>query len=535
MTTIQVTVEALLKVRDMHQRGEHGPALAILTEVLQTSDYAEAWNLKGDLLLALGRPREAAEAYLCATERDPSSALYAHDLGRALLQSGRALEAETALSHAAALAPHDWGIHCDLGTAQMQKGDPEAAVVSFKRAVDLKDDAIIAHFNLGNALLETGRFDEARAQFWDVIRVAPNFVPALRSLATLLSDTGHRDEADAMFLHARQLSPSDALLKQAVALHLLRYGDLRRGFVDYEARFLPSEFSIAQRPFTAPLWRGETLKGKNILIWTEQGLGDEILSASTFSEIIARAKTCTIECSARAAPLFVRSFKNARVVARTDPPHPVVAEPFDFQSSSFGICAAVRRDVGDFPPHSGYLQASESLRDKLRKRYQSIRPGTPVVGISWDSTARHGARKRIPLESWRPILRLPNVTFVCLQYGVKRDDGEVARLGLKDGFYIDGDIDALSSLDASAAQVAAMDLVITVSNTTAHLAGAQGIPVWTLLPNGPGSFWYWFRGREDSPWYPSMRLFRQTAPRSWDSVISLVAKALVEVNPLGRL
>ena len=128
---------------------------------------------------------------------------------------------------------------------------------------------------------------------------------------------------------------------------------------------------------------------------------------------------------------------------------------------------------------------------------------------------------------------MPGVTFVSLQYGMKPDDPVLAAVNGR--LIVGAEIDALASLDASAAQVAAMDLVITVSNTTAHLAGAQGVVVWTLLPEGPGCFWYWLRNRSDTPWYQSMRNFRQPRRGDWQGAVDAVAQALVEMKPQGRL
>jgi len=527
--------EALRAVREAHAKGDNINALAAITALLETSRSAEAWDLKGDILLALAQPANAVAAYRRAVTLAPSHALYVHDLGRALLQSAALVEAEAVLQQAAALKPNAWDIHSDLGSAQAQRGFAEAAAQSFFRAVELKPDAAIAQFNLGTALLDLGRLQDAEAAFRIALQLAPRFGPALMSLATLLSDTGRADEADIFFAEAIHLAPRDVVVKQSYALRLLRYGKLEQGFAAYQARFLPSSFALPRRPFTAPVWGGEDLTGKSILIWTEQGLGDEILSANTFQELIAEAGSCTIECSPRVISLFARSFSKARVVPRTDPPHPALTGTFDYQVPAFDIAAITRIAFSEFPQHRGYVQATPMLRDALRAKYQALKPGNMVVGLSWESTARHGARKRLPLDAWRPILDTPDVTFVCLQYGVKPGNADVAKAGLLDRLYIDGDVDALGNLDASASQVAAMDLVITVSNTTAHLAGAQNVPVWTLLPDGPGCFWYWFRDRADSPWYPSMRLFRQPTPGGWQPVVGQVAQALIEMKAQGRL
>ncbi len=518
----------MAKAKELHRAGDNAAALAAVSQALNQHDTAEAWNLKGDVLLALKQSPNAVEAYARAADLQPTHAGYWHDLGRSLLQSGRPADAGTALTRAIALSPDAWDILCDLGTAQLEQGAAASAVSSLAKAVALKPDAAIAHFNHGTALREVGRLDEAEAAFKTAVHHVPHFLPALISLIALTGDRGRLDEAEQWFAAGARLAPLEPQIHQARALALLRHGKLREGFKSYESRFQSSQHGLQARPFTAPHWKGEDLSGRDILIWTEQGLGDEILAAGMFAEVIAKARSCTIECSDRAAPLFQRSFNNARVIARQDPP---TRAAFDFQIAASSLGGILRPDFSAFPKHSGYVVPDPDLATRLRQRYRAKNPGAHVIGISWDSTARHGSLKRLPLEMWAPILGLPGITFVSLQYGVGPDNPDIKRLGLDTVLTLDGEVDALKSLDASTAQVAAMDLVITVSNTTAHLAGSQGVPVWTLVPDGPGCFWYWFRDRTESPWYPSMRIFRQPGTGAWQPVVEHVAHAIVEMTP----
>jgi ADP-heptose:LPS heptosyltransferase len=240
-----------------------------------------------------------------------------------------------------------------------------------------------------------------------------------------------------------------------------------------------------------------------------------------FDAVIAKAAHCTIECTARVVPLLRRSFPAATVTVRRDPPDSVLtaAGAFDYQTAALSLCRLLRTDFSEFPAHRGYLRPDPQRVEALRAKYRAMKPGALVIGISWDSSGRHGVHKRLPLQHWTPILAQENALFVSLQYGAQSDTP---------GLVVDHDIDPLQDLDAAAAQVAAMDLVITVSNTTAHLAGAMNVPVWTLLPKGTGCLWYWFMDRDDSPWYPAMRLFRQPERGQWTTVIADAARALVE-------
>ena len=170
----------------------------------------------------------------------------------------------------------------------------------------------------------------------------------------------------------------------------------------------------------------------------------------------------------------------------------------------------LRRDFRQFPKHHGYLKADPARTAALRQRYAAIAGGRRIVGISWRSrNTQFGTAKSVALTDLAEILRVPGVMFVNLQYGDCADEIATAKRDLGVDILHDTEIDSLRSLEDFFAQVAAMDLVVTVSNTTVHAAGALNVPAWLLLPRGEGALWYWFVDREDSPWYPSVRLFRQ--------------------------
>jgi hypothetical protein len=254
------------------------------------------------------------------------------------------------------------------------------------------------------------------------------------------------------------------------------------------------------------------LTGKSILIWTEQGLGDEILFASMLPDVIARAGRCIIECSPRMAPVFARSFPAAQVRAYQRAHVPVSPAPAaDYQIAIGDLGRFLRGDFAAFPRHHGYLKADAAKAAALRARYQAVKPGNVVVGLSWRSGNKDiGVLKSADLAEWAAILGLPGLTFVNLQYGDSSVDVAAVRARLGVGIYHDDTVDPLKSMDDFFAQVAAMDLVISTSNTTIHAAGSLNVPVWLI---DAGGLWYWFRERADSPWYPAMRIFR--SPFQW--------------------
>ncbi|MBI3710900.1 MAG: hypothetical protein HY246_24910, partial [Proteobacteria bacterium] len=282
-----------------------------------------------------------------------------------------------------------------------------------------------------------------------------------------------------------------------------------------------------RRDFRQPPWDGRPLSQTKLLLWGEQGVGDEIIYAGLVGEAGERAGACMLECEPRLVPLFARSFRQIEVVARSDPAHPsTVASDIGAQLALGSLPGLLRPSFDSFRPHRGYLAADPARAAALRARYRALGPG-PVVGVGWRSSRRDLTRwKSSDLSDWGPILTLPGVVFVNLQYGDCRAELQQVQETIGVTIHDDREIDSLKDLDAFAAQVAATDLTVSISNTAVHFAGALNVPVWTLLPTGLGLLHYWFLEREDSPWYPSMRLFRQRKLGDWGDVIARVAAEL---------
>jgi hypothetical protein len=282
------------------------------------------------------------------------------------------------------------------------------------------------------------------------------------------------------------------------------------------------------------LWDGSPLAGKSIFLWREQGVGDEILYGGMIPDLVAARARVVLECDPRLVPLFARSFPSVEVVAQTIPPDPrTESRAVDFQAPVATLGRWLRADFSGFPRHADYLKPDPALAASLRGKYRALAGGRTVIGISWHSRLSPAlAEKGTQLADWKEILANPGAFFVNLQYGDCARDIEAARVATGVTVYADPEIDAMKDLDAFAAQVNAMDLVVSTSNTTVHFAGAQNVPCWTLLPSGPGALWYWFTGREDSPWYPAMRLLRRRPDEPWLDLIGRVGKELeIRLDP----
>jgi hypothetical protein len=307
---------------------------------------------------------------------------------------------------------------------------------------------------------------------------------------------------------------------------LLR-GDFVTGWREYNWRWLADKIIIRQYP--VPVWQGQPLGDGALLVWAEQGVGDEILQAGMIGDLLSRGINLVWEVDPRMATLFQRSFPGARkIFPRVLPPITNRVDPGVAAHIAAGSMGEfIRRSYDDFPrDRRRYLTADKARADEFRARL-GLAPGERLVGISWLSkNVAFGESKSTPLEAWADILKTPGLKLVDLQYGDTH--AERKAFHKKHGVNVAhlDDLDLRDDLDGLASLISVCDLVVTVSNSTAHFAGALGVPVWIMIPAGVGKFWYWGLGGESSPWYPSATLIRQDATQDWRPVLENVARRL---------
>jgi hypothetical protein len=274
-------------------------------------------------------------------------------------------------------------------------------------------------------------------------------------------------------------------------------------------------------------------RGKTLLIYGEQGVGDEIMFASCFSDVLARADNVIIECDRRLAPLFARSFPAAKVQARVSSEDVAwlrEAGAINLQCASGSLPRLFRRSVAEFPAHAGYLRADDAKIAKWRERLAKM-PGKIKVGLSWrggvDRTRRN--LRSIDLIKLAPLFHLPDVTFVSLQYGDVAAECDAASAVF--GKPIVQFPEAIADYDETAALVCALDLVVSVQTAIVHLTGALGKPALVMLPFSPE--WRYMRAGDRMLWYPSVKLLRQEKPKEWEPVILRVAEELADFPRSG--
>jgi Flp pilus assembly protein TadD len=417
--------------------------------------------------------------------------------------------------------------HNNIGVIRQQWGEADAAVAAYRRAIESNPQFGVAWFNLGNCFREDNRLEEAIECYRRALALMPADDETRLNLAVTLRDRRQLEEAFALLDEVPLASPHRprAQVNRSM-LHLLR-GELGAGWDAYEARI---QLESNQRAIPALRWNGAPLAGRSIVLFSEQGIGDQVMFASCLPDLLKGSGTSFVECDARLVPLFSRSFPRVTAVASASHAAALPSvEHCDVLDYVGTLPRFLRRRIEDFPQTTGYLRPDPNLLAKWRSSLARS-GGALKVGISWHGgkDAETRRRRSIPLESWGPMFQVPGVQFVNMQYGwAAREAVRVKdrfRIRLDDG----SDCDALHDLDDFAAKIAALDLVVTVDNSTAHLAAALGRPVWTLLPFAPD--WRWMLDRETTPWYPTMRLLRCRAADDWTELLQRTARLLTSAT-----
>ncbi|MBL8630847.1 MAG: tetratricopeptide repeat protein [Rhodospirillaceae bacterium] len=408
--------------------------------------------------------------------------------------------------------------------------DVDGALALYQRCLDLKPNDSEILRGIGNCYRVKDRWQEAIEWYERGTVANPKDAANYVSIAQVCRDRGWLATSLAMCDKALQLDPRSEAALTIGSLVSLKRGEFETGWKHYEGRFRYADDQVSKRPLPPVYWAGEDLKDKTILIWSEQGVGDEILYASMLPDLVSRGPRVIFECDPRMVPVYARSFPQISVKSwKTRHQTATPASELNYQSSVVSLGRFFRTNFAQFPKHGGYLKCDPQKRDVLKQRY-----GTgPLIGISWRSSAKGamGVVKTSTLADWEPVLRTPGVRFVSLQYGDCR--AEIAEAKAKFGVEIieDPEIDSMKDMDSFFDQVGAMDLVISTSNTTVHVAGAMGVPLWLLLAERTTPLWYWFTNRTDSPWYPSIRIIGEPpgadASRHW--IHALVGQAAADL------
>ena len=496
--------------------GQKDAALASYDRALEVRpDSAEALSNRGNILHQLDRFEEALASYDRALKVRPDSADALSNRGVSLKELKRFEEALASFDRALALRPDYVEALSNRGLALHELKRFEEALASFDRAVALRPGYAEALSNRGLTLHALDRFEEALASFDRALTLRPDYAQAFFNRGATLQELKRFEEALASYDRALMLQPDYVEAHWNEALLRLLTGDFARGWRQYEWRWKNQSLALPQRNVPQPLWLGtESAIDKTILLHSEQGFGDTIQFCRYVPLVAARGARVILEVETPLLELMTSLAGATQVLAKSDP-----LPAFDVHCPLLSLPLAFATRHGTIPSLTPYLSAPAQAVQDWRAR---LGPKTRLrIGLAWSGrpTHKNDQNRSIALRALMPLLDL-DATFVSLQKDVRADDATVLQER--------GDLrhfgDALRNFADTAALISNLDLVISVDTSVAHLAGALAKPVWVLLPFVPD--WRWLLDRDDSPWYPTARLFRQDDARTWDTVVPRVHRAL---------
>jgi tetratricopeptide (TPR) repeat protein len=512
----------------------------------------------GMLLGQRGQLQEAAVLLEQAIAGKPDFADAHAALGNVYWLRENQPEAAASYREAIRLEPRNAAVHSNLGLIYQRDCQHEAALRCFMRAHELAPEFPVALKHLTQEWIALEQFEQALVVLQELYRKQPdrfdvltclvavlhamhrpaealdygrkaralngNDVELLTALGIVLRDLGRLDEALESFAAALALQPDSVVALWHRSLVYLLQHDFARGWLNYDLRLASAD--LVRRPNQYPAWNGIADTERRILIYGEQGLGDEIMFASCLPEMIAASGHCVVECSARLESLFRRSFPAATVYAALPDksvPQRIRDLGIDVQIAMGSIPRYRRNRPLDFPLHHGYLVADPERVVHWRRQLETLGSGLKV-GISWQGGSNQSRRpvRSIPLAHWVPILRIPRAHFVDLQYSDCVD--EVNELESNSGIHIHRWEAVRNDYEETAAMVGALDCVISVCTAVVHLGGALGKPVWVLAPYSPE--WRYGIAGEKMTWYPSVTVFRQPRYGEWEPVVARVVEEL---------
>ncbi|HEX4794433.1 MAG TPA: tetratricopeptide repeat protein [Humisphaera sp.] len=460
-----------------------------------------------------GRIAEAEALYRQVIAKQPRHGDALHLLGLLLIHRGDAAAAIEPLSRAVATNPQNGDFRYDLGVALGAIGRNDEAAAEYRKTIVLRPELPGAYSNLGSILVAQAKPEEAQ----ELLEKARGKFPAnaliRNNLGNAYRDLGRIDDAIAMYRQASALAPSEALLRWNLAIALLLKGNFAEGWPGYmyrhEAEKAPTVINLNQ-----PMWDGSSLAGRGILLYTNQGLGDIIQCARFFPSLAAQGARVIVGLTGAQAvlrPLLRGQCGITQVVADDEPLPPIHVQCLlDRLPAMYGVTP--QQLPGPIP----YLRADATRAAQWQQRL--VGETRLKIGLAWAGNRGHAKDiyRSIAPQLLSPLAQAPNIRWISLQKS--RADSAPPELNLTD-WTAD-----LHDLADTAALIANLDLILTVDTSIAHLAGAIGKPVWTMIQYSPD--WRWMLNRPDTPWYPTMRLFRQPRLRAWEPVIEHVLHEL---------
>ncbi len=455
-------------------------------------NFDQAYNNLGNVLHKINKSNEAIQNYKKAIKINPSYAIAYTNLGNTYADLEKFDEALLNQKESVKLEPNNPEFRINLGTSLKNLGEFEQSMESYKKAVDLNPNYAEGYNNLGNALTELGKFEEALVKYRKAIEINPNYKKA------------HLNEG----------------------LVRLNLKEFKNGWDKYESRLgkggdTPIRYEINK------IWDGNYLNG-TLLVWGEQGLGDHIMFSSMLKDLTKYSKKVILEIDNRLENLYSRYFKkekliNIKVIKEGE------EKKFDKHIAIASLGQYLRKSEKSFSSSPRkYLQTSTSKEKELNNKFFNNKKFK--VGLAWKTLNKTQKFRNIELKKMLPIFSNPNCDFINLQFGKFDEDSKELKSKYSININSISEVDNYNDIDGLAALINCLDLIITIENTTMHVAAALGKNTWVMLSKN--SRWHWFGGEEKSLWYPSVKIFKQKKIGSWDDVINNISKQLKSLTKI---
>ena len=476
-------------------------------------DYAEVYSNLALALIEVGKVSQAVTAGRRAVHIRPEFAAAHNNLGLALSESAQNDEARAAFLRALELGSGVLQTLVNLGNLSLKCKEIDRAISECRQALALDNNSALALYSLGSALREKGELDEAYACYQRALRLNSNYAEARNGVGLVLSDKGEFDAGIACYREALKLKPKLAMAHWNLSLSLLLRADFEHGWDEFEWRWKCKELNLGLR-ITGPIWDGGELGGRRIVLQSEQGFGDVIQFVRYIPQVLKSGGKVVLSCHPSLHRLLrEQDWKIQECVPTNRKPPP----EFDVQCPLMSLPLVFKTRLNSIPATVPYLSANEELVKRWKERMPV--DGRLKVGLVWANQPAPPGRSP-PAETWGLLAKIPGIWFCSLQKPVSRTKIPLlpAELSMTDW------TEELTDFAETAALMANLDLIISVDTAVPHLAGAMGKPVWVLLKHIPD--WRWMMDRADSPWYPTMRLYRQPTFGDWETPMKQLAEAL---------
>jgi tetratricopeptide (TPR) repeat protein len=519
------------KAISFQKNGQHSQAILIFEKILkkESKNYLARLHLGLTYLLS-NNPLPASKILHYLHEDYPNDLDVLRLVANAYTKLGQFSLAIRFLKRVIKIEPEDFETWLNLTSAAACSQQNTDALYYATQAISIQPTDARAHLNLGGALSSAGRFDDALYCFETVLKLEPNNIAALSNCALIFDKKGDSDTALRYLSHCAKLVAPESQQEQEIFYKMsypfLSKGNLEQGWSMYEHGFKPNNVLSRgpKRTFTVPKWEGQSIHGKRLLVWREQGLGDELMFFHTLQEVFALCDDLIIECESRLVSLFKRSFPKCLVREQQFEPLTGLSNnnDFDYHIAVGSLLQIFRTDISNFSRNLPYLIPDPNLVKIFSERLKKFKP-KKIVGICWRSGSVSVERNihYAPLSSWKPIFDVKDIVFVNLQYGDCNDEIQDAHLQMGVEIINWPDLDLRNDLESVAALIANLDCVVSVGTAVAQMTGALGTPLKLLVSRD----WV-LLGQDQYPWFSNTELFASEILQPVEPLIPHLSKGL---------